>query len=45
MGIFNSLMGNSSEVNLEELKDEWKELLADSEVIEKGYKILFLHFI
>ena len=40
MGIFDSLMGNSSEVNLEELKEEWKELLADSEVIEKGYKIL-----
>ena len=40
MGIFNGLMGNASEVNLEALKKEYGKILASSETIEKAYKLL-----
>ncbi|MFP9118092.1 PH domain-containing protein [Flavobacterium sp. RNTU_13] len=40
MGIFNALMGNASEVNLEKLNEEYKPILVDGEYIEKGYKIV-----
>ncbi|MCR1952363.1 MULTISPECIES: PH domain-containing protein [Clostridium] len=40
MGIFNGLMGNASEVNLEALKKEYGKILASSETIEKAYKLV-----
>ncbi len=40
MGLFNALMGNASEVNLEKLNEEYKPILVDGEYIEKGYKIV-----
>ena len=40
MGIFNGLMGNASEVNLEALKKEYGKILASTETIEKAYKLI-----
>lgn len=40
MGIFNGLMGNASEVNIEALKKEYAKLLTSSETIEKAYKLV-----
>jgi hypothetical protein len=40
MGLFNALMGNASEVNLEKLNEEYKPILVDGEFIEKGYKLI-----
>ncbi|GAA0107909.1 MULTISPECIES: PH domain-containing protein [Clostridium] len=40
MGIFNGLMGNASEVNLEALKKEYGKILASTETIEKAYKLV-----
>ena len=40
MGIFNGLMGNASEVNLEALKKEYGQILASTETIEKAYKLV-----
>ncbi|WP_291653214.1 PH domain-containing protein [Clostridium sp.] len=40
MGIFNGLMGNASEVNLEALKKEYGKILTSTETIEKAYKLV-----
>ncbi|GAA0083986.1 PH domain-containing protein [Clostridium sp. CTA-7] len=40
MGIFNSLMGNASEVNVDELAKEYGKILSPSEKIEKAYKLV-----
>ena len=40
MGIFNSLMGNASEVNIENLTKEYENILAPSERVEKAYKLI-----
>lgn len=40
MGIFNGLMGNASEVNLENLIKEYDKILAGNERIEKAYKLV-----
>ena len=40
MGIFDGLMGNASEVNVEDAQKEYQEILASSERIEKAYKLL-----
>lgn len=40
MGIFNSLMGNASEVNVDELAKEYGKILSSSEKIEKAYKLI-----
>nr|WP_322625328.1 PH domain-containing protein [uncultured Flavobacterium sp.] len=40
MGLFNALMGNASEVNLEKLNEEYRPILVDGEFIEKGYKLI-----
>ena len=45
MGIFNGLMGNASEVNLEALKKEYGKILASTETIEKAYKLVIDMFI
>ncbi|WP_156626736.1 PH domain-containing protein [Clostridium tertium] len=40
MGIFNGLMGNASEINLESLRKEYENILSSTETIEKGYKLV-----
>lgn len=40
MGIFNSLIGNASEVNIENLTKEYENILAPSERVEKAYKLI-----
>lgn len=40
MGIFDGLIGNASEVNLEALKREYEKILASTETIEKAYKLV-----
>jgi hypothetical protein len=40
MGLFNAILGNASEVNIENLSKEFEPLLIDGEKIEKGYKVI-----
>ncbi|MPY23079.1 PH domain-containing protein [Shewanella psychropiezotolerans] len=40
MGLLDSLMGNASEVNLEELADELGPILADNEELQLAYKLI-----
>ena len=40
MGLFDSLLGNASEVRTEDVKAEFAHLLAPSERIEKAYRLL-----
>lgn len=40
MGIFNGLMGNASEVNLENIRKEYDSILSSTERIEKAYRII-----
>lgn len=40
MGLFNGLMGNASEVNVQEVQKEYANILADAENIEKAYKLI-----
>ena len=40
MGIFNGLMGNASEVNLESLRKDYAKILSPTESIEMGYKLV-----
>ena len=40
MGIFNGLMGNASEINLDALIKEYNKILAENERIEKAYKLV-----
>lgn len=40
MGLFNAILGNASEVNLENLSKEFEPLLIEGETIEKGYKVI-----
>jgi hypothetical protein len=40
MGIFNGLMGNASEVDLESLRKEYNKILSSTERIEKAYKLI-----
>lgn len=40
MGLFNAIMGNASEVNIENLSKEFEPLLIEGERIEKGYKVI-----
>lgn len=40
MGLFNGLMGNASEVNVQEVQNEYANILADTENIEKAYKLI-----
>lgn len=40
MGIFDTLMGNASEANLNDLQAEYGELLCEDERIEKAYKLI-----
>jgi len=40
MGIFDALMGNASEVNVEELSGEFAQIIGENERIEKAYKLI-----
>ncbi|HWK23654.1 MAG TPA: PH domain-containing protein [Ureibacillus sp.] len=40
MGLFDGLMGNASELNIDKLKEELKEVLIPSENIEHAYKVI-----
>lgn len=40
MGLFNSILGNASEVNIAEIQSEYEMILAQNEKIEKAYKLL-----
>lgn len=40
MGLLGGLMGNASEVNVEEVEKEYGKLLAPNERIEKAYKLI-----
>lgn len=40
MGIFNGLMGNASEVNLENIRKEYDSILSSTEKIEKAYRLI-----
>lgn len=40
MGILDGLMGNASEVNVNEVQKEYSRILAGNEKIEKAYKLI-----
>lgn len=40
MGIFNAILGNASEVNIENISKEFEPILIDGESIEKAYKVV-----
>ena len=40
MGLFNAILGNASEVNIEAISREFEPILIDGEIIEKAYKLI-----
>lgn len=40
MGLFDGLMGNASEVNIQEVEKDFANILAPTENIEKAYKLI-----
>ena len=40
MGIFNAILGNASEVNIDNVSKEFDPILIDGETIEKAYKLI-----
>ena len=40
MGIFNGIIGNASEVNLEKIQEDYGKLLGPTEKLEKAYKLI-----
>lgn len=40
MGLFDGLMGNASEVNIQEVQKEFSNILSSTESIEKAYKLV-----
>src|SRR6187401_3126101 len=40
MGLFNAILGNASEVNIENISKEFEPILIDGENIEKAYKVI-----
>ena len=40
MGLMNVLLGNASEVDLNELQKEFADILIDGEILEKAYSII-----
>lgn len=40
MGLFDGLMGNASEVNLQEVQRDFANVLASTETIEKAYRLI-----
>ncbi len=45
MGLFDALMGNAGEVSLKDLESEVAQLLAQDEVVQKGFKLMRDFFI
>ena len=45
MGLFNAILGNASEVNIENVRNEFEPILIDGEIIEKAYKLILDMFI
>ena len=45
MGFLDGLMGNASEMDIKELKEELKEILVDGEKIDSGYQVLRDYFV
>lgn len=40
MGLFNAMLGNASEVNIQDVAKEFEPILIDGEAIEKAYKLI-----
>jgi hypothetical protein len=40
MGLISGLMGNASEVDIKKIQDEFEPILADTEKIEKAFKLV-----
>lgn len=40
MGIFNAILGNASEVTIENVSREFEPILVEGEIIEKAYKLI-----
>lgn len=40
MGLFDGIMGNASEVNIQEVQKEFSNILSSTENIEKAYKLI-----
>ena len=40
MGLFNGIIGNASEVDINKVSQEYDKLLGPSERIEKAYKLI-----
>ncbi|CAH0336190.1 PH domain-containing protein [Flavobacterium sp. SOK18b] len=40
MGLFNAILGNASEVNIQNIATEFEPILIEGEVIEKAYKLI-----
>jgi hypothetical protein len=40
MGLFNAILGNASEVNIQDVAKEFEPILIDGEAIEKAYKLI-----
>lgn len=40
MGLFNAILGNASEVNIENVSTEFEPILIEGENIEKAYKLI-----
>lgn len=40
MGLFNAILGNASEVNLDDIKKEFEPIIIEGENIEKAYKVI-----
>lgn len=40
MGLFDALLGNASEVNIDEVRKEYAQIVAENETIERAYKLL-----
>ena len=40
MGLFNAILGNASEVNLDNIKKEFEPIIVDGENIERAYKVI-----
>ncbi|HZK54204.1 MAG TPA: PH domain-containing protein [Desulfosporosinus sp.] len=40
MGFFNGLLGNASEVNIQEIQIEYDKIMGENEVIERAYKLI-----
>lgn len=40
MGLFNAILGNASEVNIQDVIKEFEPILIDGEHIEKAYKLI-----